>query len=579
MHISAQFEGSICRDVPVRHSPLSDRERFIIHSSESIQGSRLILDLPFADAAAGEDGYYIIPSVTMHFLTRFLPRENSQWLSRNNTMTMLGVKKGDTAYLICVEGMQFDYGIRIQVQDGTYSLSLEYDLEQAPLYEDVVLDIYTLTGEDADYNGIARLYRSIRVREMGLIPLRERASSSPALAYALEGMPVIRIRMGWKPVPTPVDEQTPATEPPMHRACTFADVEALMEEMHEQGILRAELCLVGWNIRGHDGRWPQAFPIEPELGGEEGLRQLVAHANRLGYRIVCHTNHSDAYRIADSFDETDLIKKPSGAVSVNDTSWSGGRMYNLCPIPALEKHQIPILEKLREIGCSGFQYTDVISVVPPRNCFDEQHPVTARECAAYWRKILAQNAAYLGGSSSEGTFDFSLPSLDFGLYTVFHLLEGRPPLADEDIPLFSLVYHGYVLSNPSAETVNYTVKDAATRLKFFEYGGNPAIYFYSRFVGEGRSNWMGDTDMYCGTDAQRRESARQIRAMMDDYMPTAARQTATMDRHEKLADGVFCITYSDGWRMAVNYTASDCTVGAYTVSSEDYLLIPPETQE
>ena len=60
--------------------------------------------------------------------------------------------------------------------------------------------------------------------------------------------------------------------------------------------------MVGWNKSGHDGRWPQAFPVEEKLGGEEGLREAILHANKLGYYIAAHTNSSDAYTIADNFD-------------------------------------------------------------------------------------------------------------------------------------------------------------------------------------------------------------------------------------------------------------------------------------
>jgi hypothetical protein len=41
---------------------------------------------------------------------------------------------------------------------------------------------------------------------------------------------------------------------------------------------RAQLCLVGWNQKGHDGRWPQIFPVEEALGGEEKLRRLIRKA-------------------------------------------------------------------------------------------------------------------------------------------------------------------------------------------------------------------------------------------------------------------------------------------------------------
>ena len=64
----------------------------------------------------------------------------------------------------------------------------------------------------------------------------------------------------------------------MRAACTFRRVRELADECKAQGLEGAEFQLVGWNLRGHDGRWPQAFPVEEALGyqtliGEFGLTQ------------------------------------------------------------------------------------------------------------------------------------------------------------------------------------------------------------------------------------------------------------------------------------------------------------------
>lgn len=82
----------------------------------------------------------------------------------------------------------------------------------------------------------------------------------------------VRVRQGWKPVPSPVENQTPETEPPVHAACTFDRVCDIVDEFKKHGIPEAEFCLVGWNIGGHDGRFPQIFPVEPKLGGAENLK-------------------------------------------------------------------------------------------------------------------------------------------------------------------------------------------------------------------------------------------------------------------------------------------------------------------
>lgn len=534
---------------------------------------RLEVCLEFLSARAGMEGYYIVPCVSSCFLMKFISRENTECEVTQHLMTMFGAKLGDEAKLVVTETMRFDYCLRAVVKDGKYTLSMVYDLTKIDLYEDIVLRVYPLTGEEADYNGVARKYRQFQEQKLRLVPLAERAKREPEIAYALDNMPIIRIRMGWKPVPTQVPEQTPENEPPMHVACTFEQVEELMEAMKRQGIEKAELCLVGWNRKGHDGRWPQVFPVEPALGGEEGLKKLTAHAERLGYRIVCHTNNSDAYSVADCWNPEDIIRKKDGSMSVNNVYWSGGRMYNLCPRMAYEKYQPADYERMQDLGFHGFHYIDVLTVVSPRSCFHKDHPLNAEQTVGYINKILARARAQFGGAASEGGFDFAAENLDYALYVGFNLIKGRLPVADEVIPLWQLVYHGYILSNPWTETVNYVIKEPVNRLRFHEFGGLPTFYINSKFVDTDGGNCMGDVDLYCATPAQQEESARLIKKGLDDCAMLAGRQTAFMDRHEKLAEGVYRTTYSDGWQVVVNLNDKDYCDGDLRVPAQDMIQV------
>ncbi len=555
---------------PVTTCGADNAAEYLIPYKAVSHGKYLTLTLDRLRAAAGDQGYYVIPNAKVCFLTNFSQREDMEYTCTENIMPIVGAKLGDKAYLAIVEGMPYDYHLKMTVRNGRYSLALCYDLTKIDLYEDIVIRVITLTGEEATYSGMARYYRQMMEKKRKLVPLAERIQTDPVLAYGAKDMPVIRIRMAWKPVPTPVLEQTVETEPPMHTACTFAQVEVLMEEMKRQGIEKAEICLVGWNIKGHDGRWPQVFPVEPALGGEEGLRKLIAHAKELGYRVTCHTNSSDAYRIADCWDEGEIIKTKAGTLSVNENAWSGGRMYNLCPRVAYEKYLQMNLPKLRGFGFEGFHYIDVLTIVPPRTCYDPKHPLTSVQSTEYLNKILAQTQQEIGGIASEGGYDFAAANLDFSLYIAYNLLSGAPDIADEIIPLWQLVYHGYVLSNPSAETVNYTVKEPENRLRFYEFGGIPVLYFFSRFVGEnGMKNWMGDQDMYCATPEQRRESVKQMKLMLDDYKPYADRRLAHMDDHKKLEEGVYETTYSDGYHIVVNYSDKPYVSETVTVPAKD----------
>ncbi len=510
-------------------------------------GTKTLDFLPaFFTGHEGEEGYMVFPG---NMLCRFSGHGNVKTQPTSPLMPLFGAVTPAFAFAGIVTGDRADSVILADIQDGNYRAYPRFHLDGDGAPQDLEVTYHFLTGADANYSGMARVYRNMRL-SAGLQPLTERIKNRPELAYAVEA-PYIRIRMGWKPVPSPVTEQTLETEPPMFTACDCDQVGRLLDAMQTAGVDKAELCLVGWNIRGHDGRWPQALPVEEGIGGESALRSLIQKTQSMGYQITCHTNSSDAYSIADCWDEGFVRKNKDGSLQKGG-AWSGGQMYNTCPMATYDI-SCRMLDQVADLGFRGLHYIDVISVVPPRKCADPNHPLNKTEDMAWNQKIFRYASDKIGGIASEGGFDHMSDILDYGLYIHFGG-NRKNPLCDEDIPLWQLVYHGIILHNPSTNTVNYPIKDVDSLLEEVEFGGRPSFYYYSRFVTEsaGRKNWMGETDMRCGTAEELAESVDALSRSYSEYQLRKALQYQFMENHEKLAEGVYKVTYTDGTVILVN---------------------------
>lgn len=507
-----------------------------------------------ASNPVGAEGYYIIPhgegSLGDTILCRYRQRPDGRMVNDRFAMLVWGCIQQCGSFAAIPVSMKYEYQLVTELREDVYSCFMRFTLNGEAPYEPIVV-AFALLKPDADYNDVARAYREWREQHGELHSYASRAQDRPAAQYTAQSI-YVRIRQAWKPVPPPVREQTPETEPPMHVASTFDDVAALLDEMKAQGVDKAEFCLVGWNKSGHDGRWPQAFPVEEQLGGEDGLRRLTAKAEKMGYAMVCHTNSTDAYSIADCWQDTQIIRDRTGEKVRNAQPWSGGDMYQVCPICGLRQAR-ESLPKVRALGFSGTHYIDVITTVFPRACHDPQHPVTRRQCADLWNRIFRLSRQQFGGISSEGAFDFAAPELDFGLYVSFGLKDCA--FADEVVPLWQLVYHGYMLSNPYTKTVNPTEEDL---LKLAEYGGRPTFYFDSKFVTPepGKEvNWMGEEDFYCHTPQDRKTSAAYIARVYRWYEGIRYLQLLRMDRHDILPDGRRRVIYENGDEMLIDYGA------------------------
>ncbi len=509
-------------------------------------------------AAAGDEGYMI--GANEGSLTYFKEREDAEYVADRYATPVYGAKTADNSFLAIVTGMAYDYLLVTGVKNGKYYIFPRFTIDGDKMYEDIVVNFYELEGEDANYSGMARLYRKYQLDRGECVPLAERIKTNPELKYTAESI-MIRIRNGWKPCRPPVLEQTPETEPPMHVATDFDRVGDILDELKRQGVDKAELCLVGWNTKGHDGRWPQCFPVEPELGGEEKLRAVIKKAQDMGYQMVCHSNSTDTYSVSELWDKDDLLINKDGSYPKDDPcSWSGGEMYEICPTVAVEQAK-EILPKIADLGFRGTHYIDVLNIVMPRKCYNEKHPLNIKQTIEINREIMKMSQELFGAYSSEGGYDFGAKYQDFALNIDHFANEEHNPLLDEKIPFWQLVYHGIIVSNPNMhETLNFSCKKNSDigKLRLLEYGGRPTFYYNTSFVGDWKNNRQ--EDLICDNDEMLQKSVSQIKEGYELNKILAVLQPFFMESHEKVEEGVYRTTYSNGTVITVDYNKNSYSV-------------------
>ena len=505
-------------------------------------------------AKSGDSGYYVIADYDKKGsrLCYFNDKPDSERIFKQDLMPIFGVKKADKTLLIIVEGLKYEFSIVVGVKDSEYYIYPRFYLKDKIAYEDIRIRVLNM-DKNATYSDMAVAYRNYKLENGKCKPLSEKIENRKQLAYAVNA-PEIRIRMGWKPAPPTVLEQTPDNEPEMKVACTFDRVCDLVDEMKEQGIDKAQICLVGWNKSGHDGRWPQIFPVEDKLGGEKALKHLISYAQKNGYQIVCHTNSTECYSIADTFSEDIVVKNEDGTLRVNDLAWSGGRAYDLCPVKALE-YTKEYLPKVKELGFDGLHYIDVMTVVPLRWCHDKKHPVNPKETLEIYSEIMNSCHEQFGGFASEGCFDFAAKYLDYGLYVSWPAVDDV--MADKVIPFWQIAYHGIILYNSTTDTVNYPIKNSKNHLTVIEDGSRPSFYFYSKFLeGSNQDDWLGKEDLVCDTDEQLKFSVSKIKEAYEEYKSLVHLQTQFIEKHSEIGENVFEVTYSDGTIIKVDYNTN-----------------------
>lgn len=496
------------------------------------------------------------------------------------------VKKGDSMWAGHVKQWRFDYEFIVRADDGKYETVLRFRADRVrqyfDLYDDIVVDYSCLKGENADYNGLAARYRDYQIRNNGVRTIKDRVKDFPQLDYLCESI-VVRIQThSAKPIAEdlgqcPAADFTPQTERPLEVHMPFGVAEEFLQAIKDSGVDKITAVSAGWNYGGYDGRTPQHFPVEPSVGGEEGLRRLVEKADKLGYQLTLHATNTDGYSVSPMYDPYWVGKKRDGSFDRGGL-WAGGWCMRVCQVASWNGWVPDELKRMADLGVRGSHYIDVYSATYPNRCADPAHPATPETTAEYQNKILASAKALMGGAASEGGFDHVAANIDYINYVgrdLQNLDNGSPAyyLATGVFPFWELVYHGIILYTPDRLTQNHTrgkclykleksgdprwmegdgIVNPRISLKIVEFGGRPIFYTY-KFA-----------------DVPR------IKRAWDEFVPVRHLQKELMVRHETLDRDVFMTSFSDGSRIVCNYRDETYDYEGKSVAPVSYILINPD---
>ena len=568
-----EVEKNVFRlEIPIRKIPLNAR----------------FVDIKLSEATAkkGTSGYWVLGDGRLGSFKA----DNGKINERRNPLPLYGVKKGDSAFVGIVKGLKYEFSAMVEVKNGEYEIYPRFLIEDmffSP-YEDLIIDFYTFKGKDANYSSMARAYRKYQLDRGEVKPLRERVKGNPQLAYTVDTM-FVRFNHGRKDNSRKIEHQTSENEPKLYVQRTFEQTKKNLLKLKELGVDKVEVCLVGWNSGGFDGRFPTLFPADEAFGGDEKMEEVVDTARDCGYQIVTHVCNTDFYTISDRFDWQDIAKTKDGSYHKHGIL-AGGRAYFPCFQQVYNKYIEDDFKGLRRRGFKGTHHIDVTSCIVPYPCHDKRHPCNRQQTADYMNKIGELADKTFGGWGSEGPCDHVAKTLDYALYIwAYPSWVGREtPLMDRLVPMWQIAYHGIILSNPYYATMDYNFPKSTPaqlkaraeaarkkgkrfdfslpaiilegiplrRLKLYEFGGRPTFYGYIR-----------DNDL------------TPIKQAFDEYQPMKYLQYEFMDFHGEIAKDVFITKYSDGSEVVSNYTNADFIYKGKSVKPMDYRLYKPEPKK
>jgi len=488
----------------------------------------LDLQADFATARKGDEGYWIL---ARGVYGTFRLDEGST--ENYPLIPIYGMKTPALTFVAIVDGMNFEYKVRVEAKGGVYRMLQRYEIAEIgfPPYEDIRVDFHVLKGADANYSGMARTYRRYQLARGAVRPIKQRIQSgeSPYLDYLCDALALRMTHSGKTRVKKRID-YTAETELPVKTYLTFDAAKDLVSKIKEAGIDKLAICVAGWQTGGYDGRCPQSFPVDEGAGGEAKLREYIRHARSLGFLIDAHSNYTDTFTASPMWSKDLVCKRPDGTLATNGV-WSGGNAYNLCPRNAWEQFFPSEIERIGGLGFRGAHYIDVFSATRPYSCTDPKHPCNRKQAGEYQKEMLHKAKTIFGGAASECGWDHVAGELDYINYTARFMLvyekeNKKPEIVDGVVPLWEIVYHGILLYNP--DKITQGTLDARNALRLVEFGGRPIFYGASP------------------------ATIPDLKAAYEAFKPVRNLQREFMESHEHLAPGVALVKYSDGSEILSN---------------------------
>lgn len=518
----------------------------------------------WATAKKGDDGYFITPDC--HLGT--FRADKGQYISYRNRVCMYGMKGPKGTFVGIMKGLKMEQKVYVRVDRGVYKLMVVYNLRLTEFepYEDIVIDYYKLEGENANYAGMAKVYRQYQLDRNEVVPLKERVKNNPVLDFTAKSI-YVRIKLGRCDRRAYPPSKWGKREFPLVVDHHFNEVQDIMKGMKALNVDNAEVCLVGWQKGGHDGPFPDYFPVPQEFGGIEKMRETIDLGKSLGYAMTVHVNHTSFYLKSTRLHPDDLSQTIDGKLR-RYTFWPGGQAYHACFQTVCNRYVDEDIKTFKDLGINGTFHVDVTSARWPDPCHAPMHANNRKQVVEWQNAVNQKLKDAFGGYSSECTLDHVAKTLDYGLYVswIGEEVTKKGYLLDRPVPLSELVYHGIILSNPFYGTIDapyergedklsdvkesyaYLGTPANRMLKVVEFGGRPSFYYVDY------------------------KDLKPLANMYDEYEKIKWLQFEFMQDHKQLEKDVFLTAYSDNTRIVCNYNTSPVKFDGFSVPAKGYVV-------
>lgn len=410
---------------------------------------------------------------------------------------------------------------------------------------DAKLQIYFLNGNDANYIGMAKLYRNMLIDE-GVLSKKSKAGNIP-LSLDFVASELEKKVLGFKVLST----------------TTYKYIEDVINLFKEKGIENLYVLIEGWQEKGRSGNKISKLSFEESIGGKEELLRLYENYNNEKTKIVLVDN------VTKVTDKQINIKKEAGTNlsqsliyedKNNKDLWFYRSYYT--NIKLASKYLTEKASKLSELGIKNFAIKEYgIKLYGDLLVDKELYRDQAKELVKETIEKISKDMNLVFFNANSYLWKYADAIVNIPMNNSQYLFE------TDTVPFLQIVLSGYI--DYFVPFMNDGFFSKLDILKSIDFGAYPnfilteidnyylfktPLWYYPSTKFEDWKNSI--LDIY----SQINEALKHVRGY-------------SIDDRKVLAPGIVLVSYENGIKFLINYTKEAYVYENVEVGPESWILI------
>jgi hypothetical protein len=415
--------------------------------------------------------------------------------------------------------------------------------------ENIQTRYFFLSGKDADYVAMAKLYRSY-LQNKGVL-VRQTGSTLD--------------------IPIQLDFLGAESKKGLFRKrivsmTTVAQLKAIMADVKNIGILNPVVVYRGWNKGGFSGTNPSGVKFESRLGSADDFSKLIADLKKDSTPLYFYDDYTTAYETGRFSPRSDAAKKVDKTVLQVPTFKD---VYDSYYYISADKSASLVKENIKKYADK--QITGIAVGNTGNLLFSEWHKgkVQSRANTAVTYKDMMEQL----GKSGKSVLLYS-PN-DYMLKYADQVLKmpmesSRYIYESETVPFMEIVLKGY--KDYFAPYANFFANPGKELLQMVEYGAYPS--YYLTHEASIQLKFTNSDDIYTSAYKDWKENISATYQTLNDALKPV--RDATIEDRIQPIPGVVEMVYSNGKAVIVNYTEADYNASGVSVPAKGFKVIEVE---